>query len=201
MTEIEMRKKRGRPAAFDYDTALDQAMYAFWRYGYEGTSMSTLMEAMQMNKTSIYAAFGSKEALFEKVIARYINGPAAFVIQSLNQPTAEAVVRSLLTTAVRNLTSPQAPNGCLVIQGALSCSPEGKTIQALLAGIRREIEQRLYERFERAKAEHDLPAEADAKVLAKLALTLHQGISVQASTGASEAELTAMLAFALTLFK
>jgi len=40
MTEIIDKRGRGRPAAFDYDTALESAMRTFWLYGFEGTSMT-----------------------------------------------------------------------------------------------------------------------------------------------------------------
>ena len=54
----------GRPRAFDTDLALDQAMQLFWRKGFLGTSLSDLTEAMGINRPSLYAAFGNKEALF-----------------------------------------------------------------------------------------------------------------------------------------
>lgn len=199
MTDLPVAKKRGRPAAFDYDVALEQAMQTFWRYGYEGTSMSALMAAMQMNKASMYAAFGSKEALFQKAVARYTSGPASFVAEALQQPTAYAVVKSLLETAATRLSGQRC--GCLVIQGALSCSQDAEAMQQWLAGLRLDIEQHLFERFERAKNEGDLPAEADARVLAKLVTTVHQGISVQATSGATAPALLEMVALVLTHFR
>ena len=70
---------KGRPREFDAEKALDAALEVFWRKGYEGASLPDLTEAMGINRPSLYAAFGNKEALFRKVIARYVEGPAAFV--------------------------------------------------------------------------------------------------------------------------
>lgn len=198
MTDTPVAKKRGRPAAFDYDVALEQAMQTFWRYGYEGTSMSALMVAMHMNKASMYAAFGSKEALFQKAVARYTSGPAAFVVDALTQPTAYAVVKALLETAATRLSGQRC--GCLVIQGALSCSQEAAVMQQWLAGLRLGIEQQLCKRFERAKRDGDLPANADSGALAKLVATVHQGISVQAASGATASALLDMVALVLIHF-
>jgi AcrR family transcriptional regulator len=64
----------GRPRSFDIDGALDRALRVFWRKGYEGASLSDLTKAVGVNRPSLYAAFGDKEALFRKALDRYLNG-------------------------------------------------------------------------------------------------------------------------------
>src|SRR5687767_6665585 len=109
----------GRPRAFDTDKALDHALLVFWRKGYEGASLSELTKAMGINRPSLYAAFGDKKALFRKALDRYMEGPAAYVREALNEPTARAVVERLLGGAADLLTDPRTPQGCLTVQSAL----------------------------------------------------------------------------------
>lgn len=184
-------KRRGRPPAFDRDEALEKAMQAFWNHGYEGTSMAELMEAMDMNKPSIYAAFGNKEELFRKALQKYFSGPSAFVKEAMLEATSRQVVKVLLTKAVELLTDQNNPRGCMMVQAALSCGPEAKLIQQELISYRSGFEAALKQRFELAKENSDLPADADASALAKYVALIHQGISVQATSGASKDELMA----------
>src|ERR1700747_3031170 len=86
----------GRPRAFDVQHALDQALKVFWRKGYEGASLPDLTRAMGINRPSLYAAFGNKEGLSRKALERYSDGPAAYVREALEEPTARAVVETLL---------------------------------------------------------------------------------------------------------
>ena len=44
------RNAGGRPREFDEGLALDGAIEAFWRLGYEGASMAELTQAMGINR-------------------------------------------------------------------------------------------------------------------------------------------------------
>ncbi len=190
-------KPRGRPLAFDQDIALDQALHLFWTHGYEGTSMAELTEALGINKPSIYAAFGNKETLFRKALDKYLKGPVAYVSAAMQEPTAKKVAAALLNNAVEVMTNPQNPSGCMVVQGALTCGQGAGLIQQELAGYRKHYEAALAKRFEQAKSEGDLPVNADPLALAKYLATLHQGLSVQATSGASREELQTVINIAL----
>lgn len=193
----EPAKRRGRPLAFDQDEVLEAALKVFWSRGYEGASMVELTEALGINKPSIYATFGNKEELFRKALARYVTGPAAFVKEAMKEPTARQVVEKFLMQAVDFFSDKSTPNGCMIVQGALTCGQSSNTIQQELIAYRSNFEASFTRRFELAKAQGDLPPDVNTKQLAKYIATIHQGMSVQATSGATREELIAIVDMAL----
>jgi AcrR family transcriptional regulator len=179
----------GRPREFDLDQALENALHVFWEKGYEGASMADLTEAMGITKPSLYAAFGNKEELFRKALDSYVEGPAGYTKQALEQPTARAVVEHLLYSEVDAVTDPECPAGCLSINGALTCGEAAESIKQELRIHRARFESDLRERLERAKSDGDLPGTADPAALARYIATIAQGLAVQAVGGTTRDEL------------
>jgi AcrR family transcriptional regulator len=173
----------GRPRAFDMDQALERALQVFWRKGYEAASLADLTEAMGINPPSLYAAFGNKEGLFRKAVDRYVTERGKFWAESLSEPTARASVERLMRRSADFLTESCNPGGCLLVQGALSCSDEATPIKRELARRRATGEAMLGERFERAKSDGDLPAGVDSVDLARYVMTVMEGMAIQAASG------------------
>jgi AcrR family transcriptional regulator len=187
--EIKQRRPTGRPRGFDADEALERALLVFWEHGYEGASLTSLTEAMGISTTSMYAAFGNKEELFRKALERYTEGPSAYLIRALEEPTALGVVTAILAGTVRTTTRPAHPHGCLGVHGALVTSDSGREVRDLLVAWRNHGCSCIRERFERAVDEGDLPPETNPALLARYVTTLTFGIAVQAASGVGRDEL------------
>ena len=187
--------QRGRPRAFDPAAALDRAMRVFWAKGYEGASLSNLTRAMRINRPSLYAAFGNKEQLFEKVLDRYMNGPIAWFGKALAAPKARDVVEQLFLGTTRMAEDRTAPPGCLLVQGALACATASARKE--VTARRKAAEVALRRRLQRAKREGDLPKNADPAELAHYVMTVVRGMAVQSAGGASRAQLHRVAQIAL----
>jgi AcrR family transcriptional regulator len=188
---------KGRPREFDADEALKKALRVFREKGYEGASLLDLTRAMGINRPSLYAAFGNKEALFRKAVDRYVDEHAASLREALDEPTARGAVERILRGTAGALTEPRTPRGCLLVQGALSCTDEAQPIREELASRRDAAELALRRRLERAAAEGDLPKRASPADLARYVATVLHGMSVQASGGATRQELRRLVDLAM----
>lgn len=186
-----------RPREFDCQRALDAALRVFWEKGYEGATLDDLTSAMGINRPSLYGAFGNKEQLFRKVLERYAEGPAAYVVAALEAPTARECAEAILRGAAELGTCPRNPGGCLAVHAALATGGDAETIRKTLIEFRAAGEGTIRERFERAQSEGDLPAEANPADLARFIATVVRGMAVQASSGASREELEAVIVLAL----
>ncbi|MEU8663441.1 TetR/AcrR family transcriptional regulator, partial [Actinoplanes philippinensis] len=129
-------RERGRPRGFDSEAALDRAIEVFWRHGYEGASLSDLTDAMGINRPSMYAAYGNKEELFKRAIARYAEADMAYAREALAAPTAYQVIERFLRANADALTRADRPHGCLSIQGGLAAGSDGGSVAGFLAASR-----------------------------------------------------------------
>lgn len=180
---------RGRPRQFDVEMAVEQALRLFWRHGYEGTSLSALTEATGVNVPSLYAAFGNKEALFRRALHSYLQKPASYLPRALSQPTARQAAEAMFRGAIDMVMNRRHPDGCLLVQGALASGPQSSSIRRELARRRAGAEAAVRRRMQLAVATGDLPAGVDPTTLARFLITVIWGMSVQASGGASRAQL------------
>jgi AcrR family transcriptional regulator len=191
---------RGRPRAFDRDAALGQATRLFWSKGYGATSIADLTEALGIGSPSLYAAFGSKEALYAAALDHYRdNYEPLFWAGFMAAPTARDAVRALLMDSAATLGGcvSDIPHGCMVALSAVGSEGHaelGETVRAARAvGL-----ERLKSRLKQAKSDGDIPRSADIHALARFVQTVQLGMSILARDGASRAELESVAHVAMS---
>lgn len=182
MTTTNKPAPRGRPRRFDPDTAIAQAQRLFHEKGYDGVSVADLTQALGINPPSFYAAFGSKAALYLRVLERYASHGALRLrpILEADQPLAVALAQVLEEAARGYAADPQAA-GCLVLEGTHCDDPQARAAatayhQAAQALIRASIAARQ-------------PQQAQA--LADFVTTTMAGLSASARHGQSLERLLA----------
>jgi AcrR family transcriptional regulator len=191
---------RGRPREFDENEALAAALRVFWTRGYEGASLTELTQAMGITRPSLYACFGNKEGLFRRAFDLYERDKLAYTQSALEASTARGVAERLLLGALQSQTCPNDPRGCLGVISSVACSVEAESIRDEVIARRAASNEALIARFERAKAEGELPATVDPAALARYLYALLQGLSLQASGGSSCEELRGLVDTALLVW-
>ncbi|KDC58001.1 TetR/AcrR family transcriptional regulator [Bordetella bronchiseptica] len=184
----------GRPRAFDRDAALLAAMRTFWTQGYEGTSIQDLVQAMGVNKPSLYATFGCKEEIFREAIELYDRVEGRATSQSLAQArTAREAVETMLRANARAYAVAEGPRGCMIVLSSLLGAPENARVRAYLADNRLAGETLLKDRLAQGIAQGDLAPTADIDQLAAFYTTVLEGLSIQARDGAGADKLNTII--------
>ena len=158
--------------------------------------MTDLTDATGLSRSSIHAAFGSKEGLFLEAVERYKSGPMRYIPKALAEPTLPRAFEALLRGMVNALSIPGNPKGCLSIHGALACGTDELVTQAMTKW-RRSNESRIKERIQQAQREGELGRDVNAADYARYIATIMIGIGIQAVNGAGRTELTRTVDMAL----
>lgn len=193
-TEATPARGRGRPRAFNRTAALERATCLFWTKGFEATSIADLTQTMGIGTPSLYAAFGSKEALYAEALRHYAETNEGYVWAGFRSaPTAREAIRSLLMDSAAALTGCVAdmPRGCMVTLSSVG-SEGHEGLGELVRSARAITLERLSARLNQAVAEGEIPASTDLHALARFVQTLQNGMSILSRDGASRAELEAV---------
>lgn len=188
-------KTRGRPKAYDRDTALNAMREVFWKQGYAGTSLDDLSAAAAMNRPSLYNAFGDKAEVFNVVLDSYIDDLRQVYNQAFR---AELPLKDNLRHIYETILEVYSDRdgigrGCFMIGAALTESLRDTGIaERLMKGLS-EIDAAFVWRLERAKRQGELAPDADIETLAVVASATHNALSVRMRAGASKEGLRHMI--------
>ncbi|MGY2225086.1 TetR/AcrR family transcriptional regulator [Pseudomonas gingeri] len=186
-------KGRGRPRAYDPQTALQQALGVFWNTGYAGASLDSIATAAGMNRPSLYAAFGDKHALYIKALEQYWEMAAAAVDEALKDRSltlGEALLRFYEGQLSIYFSGDGQPRGCFMIGTATTEAVEDPAIREILSNRLGRLDAELETRLRAAIETGELHADADPAALAALASGLMHSISIRARAGKSRTELS-----------
>ncbi|MET0949000.1 MAG: TetR/AcrR family transcriptional regulator [Pseudomonas sp.] len=188
-------KGRGRPRAYDPQTALQQALGVFWSTGYSGASLDSIATAAGMNRPSLYAAFGDKHALYIKALEQYWEFAAAAMQAALTDT--ELTLREALTQLYEGqlaiyFSGAGQARGCFAIGTATTEAVEDQEIREVLSDRLSRLDADLEARLRLAIDKGELNNDADPAALAVLASSLLHSISIRARAGKSRDELTEM---------
>jgi AcrR family transcriptional regulator len=185
----------GRPREFDREEKLDRAMRLFWKRGYDGVSLQNLLDELEINNSSFYHAFESKEALFSEVLDYYFKKVGAFRVAPLFEEgkSARERLENYFGRLVQLNMSPKNPDGCLIASSAAIAPGTNPAVAKRITEVVREtktrIENALVNVLTAGQQRREISPEIDAKSLAKLLVTIVFGLNLLARATKSRAEM------------
>lgn len=194
-------RPRGRPRAYDADAALTDAMSAFWQFGYSATSLDQLSDATDMNRPSLYAAFGDKRALYLQTLDRYTERAKQVIAKALDpQLSLEEGLQRFYDSALASYLPPGDPaRGCYLIGTAVTEALGDEEVRTRLAGALREFERMLEVRIQQARDKGEIDATADPQALAMIASAVLHTLAIRSRAGELRTVLRAVVATAIDL--
>lgn len=106
----------GRPREFDPDVSLESAMQVFWAQGYEATSLTDLLTATGLSRSSLYQTFSSKRQLFIACLEHYSRELADRLRARFHRVgSGRAFFEELFAEVAHGAGDRTAQRGCLVM--------------------------------------------------------------------------------------
>ncbi|HEX9782346.1 MAG TPA: TetR/AcrR family transcriptional regulator [Opitutaceae bacterium] len=173
----------GRPREFDTDKALAVATQVFWHQGYEATSLDHLLRAMDLSKSSFYAAFGSRDRLFRTCVQHYCDQMLREMGKALVEaPSGMQFIRDVFARVIDEARS-GAPHGCLLMNSATELGQRHPEFAEDIRGGIKRFQQVFRQALIRAQSEGDIPAEADITGLADYLTSSLGGVRTMTKAG------------------
>jgi TetR/AcrR family transcriptional repressor of nem operon len=190
----KLRKTVGRPREFDEETVLEAVMEAFWRKGYEATSLAELCHVTGLNKGSLYQAFGDKRRLFMRALTHYAERQYREVMAAASRSESPLVN---IRAAVRKICDHAGSDkGCMMINTLVELAPHDPEVKALLKSFGEKRMQALAGMISAAQHDGEIRAALDPRKLARQlmmalagAATMAKGFMPGPQIGAALSEL------------
>ncbi|VVD63156.1 TetR family transcriptional regulator [Pandoraea aquatica] len=178
------QRQRGRPREFDLDQAVEHAMQTFWTRGYQGTSLPDLLDATQLSRGSLYAAFGDKHGLFLQALDRYIEQALARLDDELaSGDSALAGLKACMEGYVARTDGAAGKRGCLVVATAMELAADDPEVSVRIAHFFDGMKARLVKTLKRAQKEADVAKHVDPVASAHVLVCFLEGLRVVQKTG------------------
>lgn len=131
---------RQRRPAFDREKGVEIAKALFHARGYDAVGIAELTQALEINPPSLYAAYGNKLGLFERVLELHCATNSLPVDKYLRpgKPPAEALTE-LMVAAARYYTRDPTQLGCLVTESMQADDPQARELAGRFAKAGSEI--------------------------------------------------------------
>ncbi len=174
-------------------------MDVFWRKGYEAASCDDLLSAMGINSGSMYAAFGDKQALYDRAFDLYCDTVFSEGFEVLDGPgTPLENVRALLRGMADHMSSGDC-KGCFVGNTLIEFAAENKGVADMARRAMKHFQDAVERKLKAARKLGELTSDLRPKDLAAFIINTAQGLNVMSKAGTDEKTMRGVVNTALSL--
>ncbi len=164
---------------FDVDAVLADAMSEFWEKGYEATSITDLTKAMQINKGSLYNAFGGKKELFIRAVSKYSRENLQASLNELEKVEDPLdAIKMLFEGLVAESTADEKKRGCFLVNTAIELPNQTDDVRLIITAAFDDLERFFARRIVEGQAKGSILASLDPQEMAKSLLTQVVGFRI-----------------------
>jgi TetR/AcrR family transcriptional repressor of nem operon len=168
----------GRPKEFDRNQVLDKAMDVFQSRGFEATSITDLVEAMGINRFTIYETFSDKHKLFLESLDNYQKKRREYMAEVFSEPGPRiAIIRKYFEDIVDNAMTGE-PSGCLMVNSAIELARDDAETAQRAAYHFAQLEEMFFQALVDAKESGEIRTDKDLRALARFLLNNARGLRV-----------------------
>ena len=190
----------GRQKEFNRDEVLMKAMETFWCYGYDGTSIETLVENMGINRGSLYDTFGDKRSLFHEAIAYYDSRLVKPMILALEAPDVKKqVIVNTFYNLIDSAVADRDHKGCLFTNTAVELGARDPDTAKQIASNIQRIEMALKTALTTVQEKGEISQEKDLSAVARFLTCCLQGLRVISKVNADRKALRDIAKIALSV--
>lgn len=187
---------------FDEEKALDAAMQLFWEKGYAATSLSDLTAKMEIQRPSLYAAFGDKEGLFEAALRRYTNLHATSIRTKLQkEQSVKESIRMFFENMVEEEYKRESNKGCFCINTMVEIAPHNEKFEVLTREHQMYLSVIFQELIAKGIQSGELQSDVNAKALAQTLVTSLIGLTVLMKSRPERSAIDNSVCIILSLLK
>ena len=193
-----MSRSRGRPIQYDTRTVLNAACNVFLSNGFSGTSLDQLSDAMQMNRPSIYNAFGDKQALYRRALALYCDQVNEGMGQTLFGDTdiRNGLIK-FYDLALEVYYAEAQPMGCMMMCTAPAAAMIHPSVRDDLKNLLKSVDDKIHQRLAEAVSAKQVASDVDTRMLAKILQAVLHSLALRARAGETKVSLKKMSRYAV----
>jgi TetR/AcrR family transcriptional repressor of nem operon len=174
-----------RKKDFDEDELLEKAVNLFWGKGYYATSAQDLVDALGINRSSLYNTYTDKRTLFIKSLRRYQDKQTGAVLTLLNNADdVYEVIKGIFERIIQESIESDLRKGCFMVNTAIELSRHDTGIKDLVNLNNASVVNALAKALK--KGQQSSQIKGDAEAIAQFIFNNINGLRVAARSGADE---------------